>query len=245
MRCPICHVEFIPDDVKSEVAKRKVGKKKIRKRIKRKPVYPLNYHLHAKKLEILRVVPIMPCSAISDDIHGLKFAHTQAEKVYQVYRRECESRNLVTRRIEGTTSNGTRPKFVQKESVWEIIEVPCVRFEGVWEICDKDSGEKETFGGSGDGDNNIWSANSAQTIAKKQALLDYFETAWPQPTSWLRVVRESLEELPPEEMVKAIKGIIPPKIAEATGIVQALYDYFESVMKGPKNGNRTGSKRKS
>lgn len=230
---------------KKKVAKRKIVKKKVKKRIRQKPIHPPCCHLHKKKLEILRAVPIMPCSTISDDIHGLKFAHTQAEKVYQVYRRECESRGLVTRRIEGTTSNGKRPKFVQKESVWEIIEVPCVRFEGVWEICDKDSGESETFGGSGDGDNNIWSANSAQTIAKKQALLDYFETAWPQPTSWLRVVRESLEELPPEEMVKAITSIIPTKIAEATGIVDAIYEYFESVMKGPKNGNRTGSKRKS
>jgi len=224
-------------------AKRKVIKVKVKR--KRKVILPENYHLHQKKLEILRAVPIMPCSAISRDKQGLMFAHTQAEKVYQVYRRECESRGLVIRRIEGKTTDGKRPELLKLGKLLENVEVPCVRFEGVWEICDTESGETETFGGSGDGDNDIWSANSAQTVAKKQALLDYFEVPWPQPTNWINVVRESLVALPAEEQVKAIKEIIPPKIAEATKIVDAMYEYLSSLTKGPKNANRTRSKRKS
>lgn len=232
-------------EAKKKVKKKVAKRKKVKKRVRRKPVYPLNYHLHEKKLEILRAVPIMPCSVLSKDMQGLRFAHTQAEKVYQVYRRECESRGLVIRRIEGETVDAEHPQLIKKESGWDIKSVPCVRFEGVWEICDKDSGETETFGGSGDGENGIWSANSAQTIARKQALLDYFETAWPQPTDWVKVIRESLEELGPQELVKAVKMIIPEKIAEATGIVDEIGNYFDKQFKkGTKNGNRTRSKRK-
>ena len=219
---------------KKKKAKKTTKKKakKIAKR-KRKIILPENYHLHQKKLEILRAIPTMPCSAISKDKQGLMFAHTQAEKVYQVYRRECESRGLVIRRIEGKTTDAKRPELIKLGKLLENVEVPCVRFEGVWEIEDVKSGEKETFGGAGDGDNDIWSANSAQTIARKQALLDYFETAWPQPTNWINVVQESLASLPPDEQIKAIEEIIPPKIAEATGIVDAMYEYLTNL-KGPK-----------
>lgn len=233
---------------KRKKVKRKVVKKKAVKRKKRKAVYiPPCYGLHQKKLEILRVVPIMPCSAIDRDMQGLRFAHTQAEKVYRVYRRECESRGLVIRRIKGTTTNGERPAFIQSDDKRVMKAVPCVRFEGVWEICDVSTGETETFGGAGDGDNEIWSANSAQTIARKQALLDYFETAWPQPTNWLKLVRDSLEEAGPEEFVKAMKSIVPEKIAEATGIIDVMGSYFDKVFakkKGAKKNDRVSSKRK-
>jgi len=234
--------------IKRKAIKKKVVKrKKVKKKVRRKAIYiPPKYGLHTKKLEILRAVPIMPCSAIDRDMQGLRFAHTQAEKVYQVYRRECESRGLVIRRIEGKTTNGERPVFLKTEEQWEMKAVPCVRFEGVWEICDVETGQTETFGGAGDGDNEIWSANSAQTIARKQALLDYFETAWPQPTNWLKLVRDSLEEAGQEEFVKAMKSIIPEKIAEATGILDVISAYFDKAYakKGAKNA-RVSHKRKS
>lgn len=231
------------------MAKKKKAKKKVKKKAKkkvkrkiRKIVYIPGHNLHRKKLEILRAIPIMPCSVISKDRQGLRFAHTQAEKVYQVYRRECEERGLVIRRVEGKTTNGTRPTLTDKGKGWIVEEVPCVRFEGKWEICDAESGETETFGGSGDGDNEIWSANSAQTIARKQALLDYFEVAWPQPTDWVRVIRESLEDLEPQEFADAVKKIIPEKIP---GIVELITSFFdEFFQKGKRDDTRINSKRK-
>ena len=237
-------------------AKKKVKKKVKRKKAKRKSpdiVFPPKYNLHTAKMKILKAVPIMPCSAFSKDKQGLRYAHTQAEKVYQVYREQCEKNDLVIRRIEGKATDAHRPDWVKKEdpesgdSWWALEEVPCVRFEGVWEIEHIPSGEKETFHGAGDGDNDIWSANSAQTIAKKQALLDYFETAWPQPTDWPKLVRDSLEQAGPEEFIEAMKQIIPNKIAESTGILDVMSAYFDKVYqkkKGAKN-DRISSKRGS
>lgn len=234
-------------------AKRKVVKKKAKKTVKRKSVkkaktpeivFPPKYNLHCAKMKILKAVPIMPCSAFAKDKQGLRYAHTQAEKVYQVYREQCEKNDLVIRRIEGKATDAHRPDWVKKgdeetgETWWVQEEVPCVRFEGIWEIEHVPSGEKETFHGAGDGDNDIWSCNSAQTVAKKQALLDYFETAWPQPTDWPKLVRQSLEDAGPEEFIKAMKQIVPKKIADATGILDVMGAYFDKVYQKSKGAKK-------
>jgi len=203
-------------------ARKKVVKKKKRK--KRKKYIPLG--LQGKKLEILAEVPIMPCSVLSRDWQGNRYAHTQAEKVYQVYRQECLDRDLTIRRIEGRT---TDCKISDRDSDGNVFERAGILFEGVWEIKDRETGETETFGGSGQGVNGVWSANSAQTVAKKQALLDYFETAWPQPTDHLKVIRESLEAVPLEDKIEAYKSILSPEawnIMTATGAVKAMAEYF-------------------
>lgn len=219
-------------------AKKKPAKKPTAKPItKRYPMRPRNplVSLHKKKLEILRAVPIMPCSAIGKDRQGLRYAHTQAEKVFQVYRRESESRGLVFRLVESETTDAHRPDEVKVGENWETKAVPCVRFDGKWEVCDTATGQKETFKGSGDGDNEIWSNNSAQTIAFKQGLLMYFFTAWPQPTNWLKLVHDSLKEASPEEFVKAMKSIIPEKISKATGIIDMLDAFFSKPLKKRRN----------
>lgn len=219
-------------------AKKKTAKKKAKKAKKKKSKpalvsYAPLYNLHQKKLAIMREIPIMPCTAITKDPQGLRFAHTQAEKVYKIYREACLKRGLVTRRTGGELVNG---KTVDWKPVgrdrWEIVEVSCVRFKGgVWEICDSETGEKETFRGDGDGNNLIWAGNSAQTIAKKQALLDYFEVAWPQPSNHCEVIRKSLQDASPEEFVKAMNMIIPEKIAKATGIIKMLDAFFSKPIK--------------
>lgn len=236
---------------KKKKAKKKTAKKKAKKSTKKKakkktskkksaeevtehfPMRPRNPlgSLHKKKLEILRAVPIMPCSAISKDKQGLRYAHTQAEKVFQTYRRESESRGLVFRLVEGESIDAVRPEEVKVGDHWETKAVPCVRFTGKWEVCDSKTGQKETFIGSGDGDNEIWSNNSAQTIAFKQGLLMYFFTAWPQPTNWLRLVHDSLKDASPEEFTKAMKSIIPEKIAKATGIIDMLDAFYSKPLK--------------
>ena len=214
---------------KKVVKKRTKAKKVVRRR--KTVVMPHNYYLHTAKQVIMNAVPVMPASVIKKDRGGRLYAHTQAEKVYAIYREKCELHGLVIRRIEGKAFASTRPSLRQTGEEWKTIDVPCVRYEGIWEICHVASGETETFCGAGDGDNEIWSVMSAQTVAKKAGLLDYFEVAWPQPTDWLETVRESMEELPPQELFKAIQGVIPKVIFEATKIGDLLTDYFNSVLK--------------
>jgi hypothetical protein len=234
--------------LKAKVSKkRKSNKKVVRKRKPKDKVVPAtktrksspaiivrsyNWYLHCAKLKIMKDVPIIPCTAIKKDRNGRLFAHTEAEKVYQLYREQCQKHRLVIRRIRGDALETGRPSLrFTKNDVWETQKVSCVRYEGQWEICHVDSGEHEYFEGAGDGDNEIWSINSAQTVAKKCGLLDYFEVAWPQPTDWLQAIKQTVEVLPPAEMKEALIEIIPSVIMESTSIGDEIIKYFGTVLK--------------
>lgn len=219
------------------VSGRKAAK---RRKPRRKPIFALR-ELHAKKLEILEAVPIMPCSVLGRDWQGSRFAHTQAERVYQIYREECTKRKLVIRRVKGETSDC---KISDWDSKGNCVERTGTLFQGVWEIRDNDTGETEEFGGSGQGLNGVWSANSAQTVAKKQALLDYFETAWPQPTDHLKVIRESLAAVPDAEKVEAYKQIFGSEsttwsIMTATGAVKKMEEFYRGEQKCQKSKTKS------
>lgn len=215
---------------KKKKVKRKVAKKAKKKKARGRKTVVVQPGLHFKKLEIMAAVPVMPCSVIGRDNYGLRFAYTQAAQVYQRYARLCREKGLTIRRIEGKTTDAYYgDSYQNSEGKTKFAKRPCVRFEGIWEICDTGTGQTETFGGAGDGDNLIWSANSAQTIARKQALLDYFETAWPQPTDYLKLIRESLEQVQPTRFVDALQEIMPENafnIMTSTGAIKALQDFF-------------------
>lgn len=171
------------------------------------------YGLHQKKLEIMEVVKVMPCSAVMRDKSGYIVAYTWASEVYQVYRQECAKFDLTIRRVEGHRYDAHRPEIIRKAGgAIEIISVPTVAYEGVWEIYDYKTGQAERFAGSGDGENDIWSNNSAQTVARKQALLDYFEVAWPQPRDYMKIIKEELAKLPKEKIYEAIASFLPKNI---------------------------------
>lgn len=206
--------------------KKKAKKKKVAKRKPPKRPKPRPLGLHRKKLLILKEVPKMPCSAFARDKQGLRYAHTQAEKVYAVYREKTEKYGLTIRNIELIVSNIKYTDEVKAGDDWKNIEVTATLCVGKWEIRDKETGETEKFGGIALGDNYVWSANSAQTVAKKQALLDYFETAWPQPTNWAKLVRESLEEQG-TNMVAALKMILPQKAYEIIAATKAIKELEE------------------
>lgn len=229
------------------VKKRTSNKKVVRKRKPKDKVIPARfyihknvprYNLHAIKLQIMSEVPIMPCTVIGKDRHGRLFAHTQAEKVYAIYREKCQENRLTIRRERGSEYDAECPKLQRIDNDWQVVKQPCVRFSGQWEICHQRTGEHEYFEGAGDGDNDIWSICSAQTVAKKVALLDYFEVPWPQPTDMLEVVAQCMRELKtsPKEFIKAVQGVIPPEIFKATGIEAELVKHFNKVLKGSKKG---------
>ena len=214
--------------VKKVKQKPKARKKAKRKTPKARPPKVQALGLHGKKLRILEEVPVMPCSAFGRNKQGLRFAYTQAEKVYAIYREKTEHYGLTIRNIELVVTNIKYTDEVKVGDEWKSVEVTATLCVGKWEIRDKETGETEEFGGIAFGDNYVWSANSAQTVAKKQALLDYFETAWPQPTDWCKFVRESLEEQG-TNMVAALKMILPQKVYEiltATKAIKELTEHF-------------------
>jgi hypothetical protein len=206
---------------------KKVDMKKRKKKTK-KVLDPLRqYSLHEKKLRIMDEVSVMPCTLFGRDAQGYRYAYTQASEVYKCYRMKCADYGLTIRRVSGMLMDGNYPRVtVAKDGTVTVLKIPCVRYEGTWEVRDVASGETETFCGAGDGDNEVWSANSAQTVAKKQGLLDYFETSWPQPTDFGKLIKQALEALPDEQLAETVRDMMPDRILTSKGAVQEILDFF-------------------
>jgi len=208
---------------------KKKTKKKNKKTVKRKPPRPIG--LHAKKIQIMNEIPIMPVSAIGKDRQGARYCHTQAEKVYAMYRKACSTRNLTIRRVNGQSGTANyQDNYQDKDGMWVIQKTICSTYEGIWEIRDAETGQTEQFAGAGYGDNYVWSCNSAQTVARKQALLDYFEVPWPQPDQTYFVVKDGLSTLDAPKFVDAVKAMMPDdtKLTEIKeqGGMAALIEFF-------------------
>ena len=232
------------------MAKRKTKKKvkaKVKKKVKaqakgktrRKKSGPdPGRGLYVKKLEIMNAVPIMPCSVLGRDRQGLRFAHTQAGRVFQQYSRLCRQKNLTIRMIECKMETLPFP-FALPVDANELKELlksanltelwPWTRATCTFEIEDVATGQTEIFKGAGLGNNDVWSDTSAQTTAFKQALLLYFFTSWPQPNDHLRIIRESLEQISVEEKIKAFEQILPKEawnVMTKTGAIKALRVFY-------------------
>ena len=228
--------------------KKKANKKKVGKKANRKPAKPKAPKpkgLYAKKLTIMRRVPIMPCSIIGKDRVGRMFAHTQAEKVFARYSKLCQEFSLVISMVAVEMSNGPQTVYIDPEGTTTKRE--CSRAVCKFRIVDTESGQEDYFWGAALGDNAVWSDNSAQTIAFKQALLQYFFTAWPQPTDFVEVVREQLSKLKGENFIKVIQQIMPIKAHEILTETKALEElrafFTESQKKGAKNAKHNGKSR--
>ncbi len=220
--------------IKQPKFRKKAVKKKVvqKKAVKRKrTALPMKVHgLQAKKLQIMDEIPIMPCSAISKDRQGARYCHTQAAKVYATYRKACSMRGLTIRRVSGLESKAEYQDNRQDlEGKWIIQISICSKYEGVWEIRDSESGESETFCGAGYGDNYVWSCNSAQTVAKKQALLDYFEVCWPEPEDYLAIVKQTFDDLNVDNFKDAFKRVMPDKVRAAPNADKVILDFFASL----------------
>ena len=181
--------------------------------------------LQAKRLEVMRAIPLVRCSVISKDPQGLQYAHTQAEDIYQDYRKEMVKRFLTITLINCNTES----VLVHKKS--DGTELYSSRAHCTFRIRDIESGEYEDIQASALGNNDVWSDNSAQTVAMKQALLQYFFAAWPQPTDYVEVVRASLNELPPKDFRDAMTQMMPQKILSNAGAMKALEEFYDAALK--------------
>ena len=211
---------------KVKVAARGKGKKKATV----KPPNP-NRGLYVKVLEIMAEVPVMPCSLVGKDKQGHEFAYTKAEEVFEVYYKKCIEKGLKITCVSGKTEEA---EFVDEwwNSNGEKVtnKMPCARWIGTYEIRDVATNQTATYVAAGDGDNDIWSLVSAQTIAMKQGLLLFFQTAWPQPTDLTKVVKNALMDVPKEHKLAMMEKVLPAdmwQVLTATGAVDALRDLYK------------------
>lgn len=185
--------------------------------------YPTTPTLDEKRNRIIRRVPVVPCSAISRDIHGLRFAHTQAERIFALYQKEMLKENMKILPIGGECTTTVYTDEVTGVEGVEYVERHASRVVCNYEAVCNDTGERHHFWCAGMGSNLVWSDTSATTVAMKQAILLYFGACWPQPTDWAEVVKDSLLALKPDDRLMALKMIVPPTMVDA---VRELLDYF-------------------
>ena len=213
-----------------KTAKKKAGKKPKSAKPKRDPLNQLEPKgLHAKKLEIMKKIPVMPCSAIGKDRNGYLYAYTQASKVFYEYQQECIELGLVINMIECRMSTATYPDDFKTKDGWVIRNIQCSRAECKFRITDTETGQSEEFTGAGLGDNECWGDTSAQTVAFKEALLLYFLAAWPQPKNTVKIIKEELKQLKGREMIKAIENVFPEpvvRILTSTGAIEEMKAFF-------------------
>lgn len=207
---------------KKKKSVKKTVKKTVKKKAKAKRKTRKSWQgvgLQVKRFEIMAAVPQMPCSAINKDLQGLTYCHTQATQVYQIYRNEMMDRKMTINMIE------CRTETVQTNESKDHQAFFSSRSHCTFRITDTESGEYDDIQSTALGNNDVWSDNSSQTVAMKQALLQYFFTAWPQPANHVEVVRSTLSKLGKDEFKKAVTSMLKNTLT-TKGAVVALEDYF-------------------
>jgi len=149
--------------------------------------------LAQKILAIHRALPKAPQTG-THTAEGDEYAFTRAAEVFEAYHGLMEEHGLV------------------------MIPTSCISFhDQSWyrvdmqfELIDCETGYVQRVAGSGLGNNAIWSLHSAQTVAKKQAMLLAFMSSW---DTWLleeamikRCMEEGARQGSPERVYKAMEG---------------------------------------
>ena len=150
--------------------------------------------------------PTIECKLVGEDDEG-RFGYTEAAAVFRMY------------------SDAFKKHKVHFYQIFEetIVCNNCVKSHVIFEIVDIETGYiwPKKAPGSGLGTNGQYSANTAQTLAKKQAMLMFFNCSWPQP----------------EPFTKEVRRVSRNKISAATSptnIGESIKEFFEQypVKKG-------------
>ena len=213
---------------KKKTPAKKVVKKKARKSAVRKPParkraprtaramegpllseFQMRARLAQKILAIHRALPKAPQTG-THTAEGDEYAFTRAAEVFEAYHGLMEEHGLV------------------------MIPTSCISFHDQgwyrvdmqFDLIDCDTGYCQKVTGSGLGNNAIWSLYSAQTVAKKQAMLLAFMSSW---DTWLleeamikRCMEEGARQGSPERVYKAMEGFFDNMTKRVDAIPQVV-----------------------
>ena len=207
---------------------KKEAKKKAKKKAKRKPkqrkpkVVPAaelsdqvkSILLHQKIHAVMKENPEILCKLVGED-EGRKFGICEAAEVFRMYNQALVKHSMTSIVSDLDLTLGKN----------------CVLANMKLKITDITTGWYEKFCGGGLGMNGQWSANTAQTLAAKEAMLLSFVCSWPQP-----------EEYKEEVMRMARNTFGPARSPEQ--ISEAIEEFFGSYpLKGKKDAtDRTRKK---
>ena len=192
-------------------AKKKVKKKVKSKKSKVKQIVSAKVLFHQKIHQIMMEHPEFECG-MRGQSNDDEFGYVEADKVFRAYGDSMRNAGLTCIPVEENATLGRTAYMLT------------VKFQ----ITDIETGYSEYIVGSGLGVNGEWSANTAATLALKQALLQTFMASWPQPEDIRSQVKRTAE------------NVFGP--ASSIEDVRQLMDEYFSQVKEKKDGNSRNTK---
>jgi len=146
-----------------------------------------------KKIKLMQKIHLVMCNvpriectlqevSAEDD---QPYYYTAADTVFKIYREQFIKIGLNFFPVLGKT--GMDGRFYEAAIQYEIIDI--------------ETGYGQKVIGFGQGANGVWSLNSAQTVAKKQAMLATFNASYGPPEPATKVVRKQVEGFNPEQAI--------------------------------------------
>ena len=194
----------LADTPAGKAAKSKSNKKAVSKRYPLKHLVSPEVALHRKIQLIMDKVPVIEASGYEIDELDNDYYYTEAATVFEVYTEAMVSVGLTFVPIHAET----------------CFEHRAYKATVTYRVTDVDTGAYIDVVGVGLGANGIWSYNSAQTVARKQALLNTFGASYPQPPDTKKDVRKAVKMFRPLDMILTCKSA-----------VQEVDDYFAEKFK--------------
>lgn len=171
-------------------------------------------NLHRKILEVMSRHTEIKCSGRGLDRDGNEYAYTEAAEVFTAYGQAMRELGLTIIPIEKNAVLGKTAYMIYVK----------------YRLTDVDTGYSEIIAGTGLGTNGQWAANTAQTLALKQALLETFNASWPQPPEYKEIVKTEAQDV-----------FGPAQTTEE--VMEAMRKYFET--KGVTNGQTSDTKNRA
>ena len=172
--------------------KKKTTKKKATKGKPKKKRYPLPrpIGLQAKILEVMKRVPTIECTGQeqSEARTGEEpetYYYTEAAEVFRIYSEAMVKVGLT---------------FVPI-SIDTVLDARAYRATIIYRLTDAETNQYQDVVAVGLGCNGVWALNSAQTVARKQALLNMFGASYPQPKTSAQVVRKAVKMFQPLDVL--------------------------------------------
>lgn len=202
-------------------SKNAARKKTVKKKTARKSCARKSLTLQQKIARIRNRLPhIEPTGECKDKETGeVFFRFTEAQKVFEIYRGECEAEGLIFRPYFAV---GIQPAIIPVLRGVALVAPFCIE--------DIKTGEILVGWGTGMGNNGDWSGNTAGTRALKQFLLTTFQATWRDPEQTEReIIRAEANQI---MSVAKTTGEILTAVDELTG-------YFDKQFKNSKKKKRS------
>ena len=169
--------------------------------------------LYWKINEVTKLVPKIKCEIpeVGDEGEGTYY-YTEAAEVFLRYSKAFMQLGLTFLPVPGKSKVTLDGRFYKADMTYELTDV--------------DTGYSIFVFGSGLGGNWVWSANTAQTVTRKQALLNTFGCSYGQPESAKKTVKRLTKGFKVDSVIQVMSG------KEAT---DEMLDYFGNKLKEKEN----------